>query len=288
MKAVNAIGPCTPEVRWVHVGDRGADISAFFDACRQQNCDFLVRANQNRRMHTPSGKLTYLKTYAAQLPSVGEQILDLPAEHGLPARQANLHLSFSPLMLLPGWMNRKQPTLSVWVVRVWEVNPPDWVEEPIEWILLTSVPTESVEQAWERVAWYRCRWLVEDFHMCLKTGCQIEHRRLAEATSLLRLLAILTPLAVELLQMRQLARLEPDVPAAKRLPADLVQVVASLTKHSVQDMTLSIFWRSVAQLGGHLGRKQDGPPGWKSLWVGWLYVQTLLKGFRLASGSGSS
>ena len=183
-------------------------------------------------------------------------------------------------------MNRKQPALSVWVVRVWEVNPPDWVEEPIEWILLTSVPTESVDQAWERVAWYRCRWLVEDFHQCLKTGCQSEHRGLKEPTSLLRLLAILTPLAVELLQMRQLARLEPDSPAAKRLPADLVQVVASLTKHSATDMTMSDFWRSVAQLGGYLGRKHDGLPGWKSLWAGWLYVQTLLKGFRLASGSG--
>jgi hypothetical protein len=286
MKAVCAIGPCPPEVCWVHVGDRGADISAFFDACRQQNCAFLVRVNQNRRMYTPTGELTYLKTFAAHQPSVSEQILDLPAEHGLPARQANLHLSFSSLLLLPGWMNRKQPALSVWVVRVWEVNPPDWVEEPIEWILLTSVPTESVDQAWERVAWYRCRWLVEDFHQCLKTGCQIEHRRLKESTSLLRLLAILTPLAVELLQMRQLARLEPDSPAAKRLPADLVQVVASLTKHSATDMTMSDFWRSVAQLGGYLGRKHDGLPGWKSLWEGWLYVQNLLKGFRLASGSG--
>jgi Transposase DNA-binding len=285
MQAVEAIGPSPAGVRWVHVGDRGADIYAFFEACRQQTCDFLVRICQNRRMLTPEGEVTYLKTFATQLPAVDEQLLDLPARPGEPARRVRLRLAFSPLRLSSGWMNAKRPPLPVWVIRVWEVDPPDWVAAPIEWFLLTSVPTESIAQAWERVEWYRCRWLVEDFHQCLKTGCQIEQRRLEEVNSLLRLLAILAPIAAELLRLREQARLDPERPAAAVLPADLLLVVADLSERSPQGMTLQAFWRAVAQQGGYLGRKRDGPPGWKSLWRGWLYIQTLLRGFRLASDS---
>jgi hypothetical protein len=38
----------------------------------------------------------------------------------------------------------------VWVVRVWEEQAPQG-EEPLEWAVLTSVPTTTLEQAWERV-----------------------------------------------------------------------------------------------------------------------------------------
>ena len=192
-QAVEAIGPSPEGVRWVHVGDRGADIYNFFDACGHQRCDFPVRICQNRRMFTTAGEVSYLKTFARQLPAVDEQTLELPARHGEPARQARLRLAFSPLQLSAGWMSAKRPPMAAWVIRVWESDPPDGVAEPIEWILLTPVPSQTLAQAWERAAWYRCRWLVEDFHQCLKTGCQIEKRRLEEASSLLRLLAMLAP-----------------------------------------------------------------------------------------------
>jgi hypothetical protein len=282
--SVQAIGRCPAGVGWVHVGDRGADIFAFFEACRQQNCDFLVRVCQNRRMLDPQGKIDYVRSYAARLPAVSEQLLELPAKGGRPARPAKVSLAFAPLTLSAGWMNAKSMSIPTWVIRVWEIHPPADVE-PLEWVLLTSVATQTVAQAWERVDWYRCRWLAEDFHQCLKTGCQIEQPRLEEATSLLRLLAILSPVAVQLLSLREQSRLQPDQPAAETLPADLVHLVADLSERSFEGMTLADFWRGVAQQGGYQGRKSDGPPGWKSIWHGWSYVQSLLRGFRLASSS---
>jgi hypothetical protein len=69
-------------------------------------------------------------------------------------------------------------------------------EEPLEWILVTSVPTTTLEHAWERVEWYRHRWLVEDYHQCLKSGCRIEERQLQTVDGLMRLLGLLSPLAV--------------------------------------------------------------------------------------------
>jgi hypothetical protein len=45
--------------------------------------------------------------------------------------------------------------------------------EPLEWILVTTVPIACEQDAWERVKWYKWRRLLEDFHKVLKTGCGI-------------------------------------------------------------------------------------------------------------------
>ena len=58
--------------------------------------------------------------------------------------------------------------------------------------------------------WYRARWRVEDYHQCLKTGCRIEERQLQSAERLIRLLGLLSPLAVRLLQVRDLSRQAPE------------------------------------------------------------------------------
>jgi len=176
----------------------------------------------------------------------------------------------------------RKPPLTVWLVRVWEAEPPEGVE-PLEWILLTSVPTLTVEDAWARVEWYTCRWLAEDYHQCLKTGCSLEQRQLQTYDGLIRLLGFLALIAVRLLQLRELARLEPERLATDAVPRDVVRVVAYLAGVPLSTLTLGAFWRTVAQRGGYQGRKGDGPPGWKTLWRGWLEIQTLLEGIHLAA-----
>ena len=80
----------------------------------------------------------------------------------------------------------------MWVIRVWEEQARD-AEEPLEWLRLPSVPTTTLEQAWERVDWYRHRWLVEDYHQCLKSGCRIEERQLQTVDGLMRRLGSVVP-----------------------------------------------------------------------------------------------
>jgi hypothetical protein len=98
-----------------------------------------------------------------------------------------LQLAFGQMTLLPP---RNAPRagkdpVTVWVMRVWEEQARD-AEEPLEWILVTSVPTTTLEHAWERVEWYRHRWLVEDYHQCLKSGCRIEERQGPPVDGLMR------------------------------------------------------------------------------------------------------
>lgn len=127
------------------------------------------------------------------------------------------------------------------------------------------------------------RWIVEHYHQCLKTGCLLEERQLQTFEKVGRLLGFLAPLAIRLLQLRSLARQEPERPAQEVLPPDVVKVVAHLAGVSPDRLTTRRCWHRIAQVGGYLGRKGDGEPGWKTLWKGWLHIQTLLEGVHLAS-----
>jgi hypothetical protein len=149
--------------------------------------------------------------------------------------------------------------------------------------LVTSLEPSTAGQAWQRVEWYRCRWIVEEYHQCLKTGCRIEARQVQTADRFMRLLGLVSPMAVRLVQLRDLARLAPESVASQHLEAAAVAVVAARASLSPEQLTVAQFWQEVARLGGYLARTRDGPPGWQTLWKGWLYLQTLLEGLQLAA-----
>lgn len=302
-RSVRAIGVPPPGVQWIHVGDRASDLFPFLRACLEQRCDFVVRASYDRcvdllveQADTPVAPRSHRKASSAQPRSLhlfevvrgwavqGESDLELEATKTSKARTAHLAISFGRVRLLPPRMQEKtdRRPIVVEVVRVWEPEPPEGVE-PIEWVLLSSMPIQSVEQAWERVEWYRLRWIVEDYHQGLKTGCRLEQRQLQSYAGLRRLLGLLAPAAVRLLQLRAVARQSPQQSALQSLPMDLVQVVASLAQVPAAGLTAQQCWHTIARYGGYLGRKRDGPPGWKTLWKGWLYIQALLEGVHLAA-----
>jgi hypothetical protein len=283
IRQVQHIG--TPDLgnTWVHVGDRGADMFPFFLACRASQTQFLVRAAQNRRTEACEEQITYSLDRARSWSSQQSRALEVPARHGHKARSTQVQLAFGQMTLLPPRNEpraHKEP-LTVWVIRVWEEQAPEGAE-PVEWVLLTSVPTTTLEQAWERVDWYRHRWLVEDYHHCLKSGCRIEERQLQTVDGLLRLLGLLSPLAVRLLQVRAYARETPERPAHEVIEPLMLAVLAERTGHAAATMTLGAFWTEVARLGGYLARRRDGPPGWRTIWKGWLFLHTLLEGAQLA------
>ncbi len=283
MRQVDAIGTPEPGSMWVHVGDRGADMFPFFQACQATQTHFLVRAAQNRRIEESEEEIRYSLDRARSWPSQASRPFEVPARHGRQARSTQLQLAFGQMTLLPPRHDPRESRdpLTVWVVRVWEEQAPAG-EEPLEWILLTSVPTTTLEQAWERVDWYGHRWLAEDYHQCLKSGCRIEHRQGPPVDGLMRLLGLLSPLAVRLLQVRAVAREDPERPAHQVIEPLMLAVLAQRCGQSPATMTVGTFWTEVARLGGYLARSHDGPPGWRTIWKGWLSLQSLLEGVHLA------
>jgi hypothetical protein len=159
-RAVQAIGPALSDAQWIHVGDRGADIFRLLQHIQLQGRDFLIRAAQDRCVQADQGEdeedeeVTRLFQLVRSLPAQDSRAKDLPRLHDRPARQARLQASWAKVQVLPpknGGALYKQ-TVEAWVVRVWEPEPPKG-QEPLEWVLLTSVPVESVEQAWQCVDW---------------------------------------------------------------------------------------------------------------------------------------
>src|SRR3989440_10706699 len=288
-RCVGAIGARPAGVQWIHVGDRYSDIFALLSLIRQQQCDFVVRAAQDRcvdllveqadapvppRSHHPrragqeaEPKPQHLFEVGEGWEAQGQQELHLEASKQAKARVAHVVISFGCLRLLPPQHQQagELRPLVVWVVRVWEPEPPEGVEG-LEWVLLTSVPTMSGEQAWQRVDWYRARWIVEDYHQGLKTGCSIELRQLQSYEALRRLLGLLAPAALRLLQLRAVARDAPERLASEILPLDLVQVVALLAKVPVPaaEFTAQQGWYTIARYGGHLARGSQRSPGWET------------------------
>jgi Transposase DNA-binding len=284
MRQVQRLGSFPAQTTVVHVGDRGADLFPFFQACQATQTQFLVRAFENRRIAPEERPQRHLLDEVRTWPASASRPFQVPASHGRTARSTVVHLAFGPVTLLPPRFETRcgKAPLVGWAIRVWEEQTPA-EEEPLEWILLTSVPTRTLEQAWEHVGWYEHRWIVEDYHQCLKTGCRLEERQVQSADRLIRLLGLLSPLAVRLLYLRDLARREPERPAHEVLAADLLAIVAAQAGQAPTQMTTGAFWKAVAQLGGYLARRGDGPPGWKTLWRGWLRVHTLQEGVHLAA-----
>ena len=278
-EAVRAIGPPPDCTRWVVVADREGDNTDFLLTCRKAGVDFNVRMAYEHRLVTDDDEPVYLLTEARCWSPVVGKTISIRARGGRKARTARLLVSFGCVKLR---VPRDEVPLQVWVVRAWEVDAPDDVE-PTEWILATSVPVETAEDALERLDWYTARWVVEEYHQCLKTGCEVEHRDLEHADRIERLLGFLAPIAVRLLQLREDARLNPELPTSTVAEPLMVTILAALLDIPATTMTVRGFWRGVAKLGGFIGRRRDGEPGWKTIWRGWLYLETLVQGAQLAT-----
>ena len=282
--AVEAIGKPPIGVQWVYVADREADIYDFFEQVQRQGAELCLRIIQNRRLAdwTPE-ESHYLIDELREQPEMGVHEVHVPERPGQAARQARLSLSWQEVRIRSP---RRQPgprrEMQLWALRAWEVDPPEGVEG-LEWLLVTSVAIEQLSDGIERLEWYTYRWTVEEYHSCLKTGCQIERSQLREGASLQRLLGFVAIVAVRLLQLRDLARSQGDRPAIEVIDPILVQIIAQREKLDPQIIKVRTFFYAVAKVGGFPGRRSDGEPGWKRLWHGWLRLLDWAEGFHLAS-----
>ena len=185
-----------------------------------------------------------------------------------------------------GPLGKEHGPLDVRVVRAWEKEPPEGAKA-VQWLLLTTEPVETGAEVLRIIDWYGLRWWCEDFHKCLKSGCSVQRAQLDRADDIRRLLGILAPVSVRLLQLRQAARVTPDRPAEEVVEPLMLRVLCLYQKLPTTKMTIREFFRRAAQLGGFLGRKCDGEPGWQTLWGGYEKLVGLTEGARLALGTSS-
>lgn len=266
-----------PQTQFVCMGDREADIYELFVQDRPVGVDLLVRASWDRRVDADEGSL-WAALEAG--PNVGTVQVSVPRHGTRPARVATVQLRVRKLTLRPPARSNGThlAPVALGAVLAREPTPPAGVEA-LEWLLLTTVPTTTLADAAQRLAWYACRWGIEVWHMTLKSGCRIEAKQLEDVAHLRRCLTVLAIVAWRIQFATMLARAAPDLPCSVWLGAAEWQALCC-TIHKTpippaEPPSLRQAVRWVAQLGGFLGRARDGEPGVTTLWRGLVHLHDL-------------
>jgi hypothetical protein len=291
--------PSDPKI--VDICDQGADTFEFLEHEVRSKRRFVIRAAYDRGIligHDENAcSKGHLRTYASTLPEQGRWSLTVTSrmqqksltKHGKKqwvrreAREANMAVSFAPVQILRPrrvhGLHGKTP-LCLWVIRVWEVDPPKG-QERLEWFVLTNEPIENFDQAYRAVGWYECRWIIEEFHKGMKTGCSIEKPQFTTEDRLQPAIALISVVTLTLLALRDASRAADAKtrPARDIISEDYVAVLSGW-RHGVvkPDWSIHDFFFALARLGGHQNRKSDHRPGWQVLWEGWKELQAMLCG----------
>lgn len=288
-KLVDQIGSPPEGSQWIHVFDRGGDYFEAMCHIHLAKCDWIIRASKlNRTVIDQGGQTTTLKKALAKGRVLGSYELSLRSRQEVPARTAKIQVSVTQVTFPRPKMTSKWvkkcgiQSLPMNVVIVQEVDAPKGIE-PISWVLLTSLPVESFEDAWQIIEDYENRWLIEEYHKVIKTGCGIERHALREADALEPLIGLISVMGSRLLQLKLVGRSQPEALAQSHVPATWLKALKLIKpKLKLTGLTVYAFIRELAKLGGFLGRKSDGEPGWQTIWNGFQKMNTLLKGMQLA------
>ena len=261
----------------VTVGDSESDIFELFKHAESLKTDLLVRAAQDRSIANAEESRLWAHMQSRSIRGYFQ--IEVPERNNEPKRSTVVSVRFNRITLKPPQHLRSQYTsMTLYAVLVREDEPPK-AGTAVEWLLLTTVAVHSLEDALQRIQWYRQRWQIEVYHKVLKSGCQVEKTQLAKLERLLPFIALFCVIAWRLFWMTHIARHEPDAPCTLILADHEWHALYAHTHRSTRlpqhIPTVHQVVRWIAQLGGFLARKSDGHPGPTVIWRGWQRLQDI-------------
>lgn len=270
-----------PVPRLIHVMDREGDTYEVLMAIDEAGESAVIRSAQNRRVDDP---LATAHAAIRHQPIQGHATITVPRHGDQPERVALVEVRSMSVTLRPDRAKYPHAWPMTWNwVEVWEPAPPAAVE-PLHWLLWTRESIATVEDTLQVVEYYTYRWKIEEFHLVLKSGCQIEKLRLETWERLDKAVRVNSAVAARLVFLRDKARTTPEAPALQVLPTEEVEALVNhfgLKKPlPIEQVTIrqAVLW--IGRLGGHLNRKRDGMPGVRTLWRGLQALSVLVAGFR--------
>ncbi len=277
-----------PSTQLICLADSEADIYELLAEATTEphRVDWIVRACQNRALQRENGREAaekYVREHVLAQPVLFTHTIQVRGRKAKVAcetrgrrqprqsRQAQMEVRAARVTLRPPWRaDRKLPAVTVNVVLVREVDPPE-NDEPVEWLLLTSLPVDEIEHVRQVIQYYCVRWMIEVFFRVLKSGCRVEERRFEHIDRLLSCLAVYLIVAWRTLYVCRSGRGCPDISCESVFePAEwksVWTVIHRTTPPSVPPR-LGEMVRLVAQLGGYVNRKRSDPPGPQTIWIG--------------------
>jgi hypothetical protein len=280
----NAEGDFPEGTMVVHLSDRESDVYEYFCKAEEIGANYLCRRIYERGLHNEDG-FKKLDDFIEARPVAGTITVSVPRDSHTNrlARSAVVEVKFGKCSVKRSSkiVNKSDypEYVEVYFVSAVEIDPPEG-QAAINWQLITNIPTLSFEDAAERIAWYTQRWKIEIFHRTLKSGCKVEELQASTADKLMKLIAIYSIVALQIMQFTYLARTHPDESCEICFTEEEWQVlhrVANRTK-PVPDKppTIREAIVMIAKLGGFLARKSDGDPGVTVIWRGLAKFYTIL------------
>ena len=280
----------------IHVMDQEADDYSVFSALCAASLRFIIRGEPRR---VTAEKVMSRELLAAQPATLFREVeissrSKVQATKQHPQRktriaQLSVRASVVTLNKTVSAREAEFDSVSLGAVHVFEASPPAG-ETPIEWMLFTSEPVETLAQVEAVVDHYRARWVIEEYFKALKTGCAFQKRQLCSYEGLVRALTLFVPMAWTLLALRSLGRETTLRPATEVFSNDQLRLLRAILekrrrtlpdKPTVRDAMLGI-----AALGGHI--KNNGDPGWQVLGRGMRRFSEFEEGWDLHSRSDQS
>lgn len=279
VEAVTAARYTLPDKHLVVIGDRESDIYEVFQEGHRLGVDLLVRTSQNRLL-TEAQRSMKLFDVAEHGTIVADYQTEIPIDAHR-TRLVSLTIRATIIHLPPPKSRDRsidRPSLPLTVLNVAEEQPPEGVE-PIHWLLTTSLPVTTSEEAIEKVQWYIYRWRIERFHYTLKTGAfNIEKLQFETVPRFAKAITLYSIVAVRVVQVLCYGRMYPLGEARTLFSDDEVHVLAWCENKPDTELTIDEATAAVAKLGGYLARSRDGPPGIKVLWQGFMALHYMVEG----------
>jgi hypothetical protein len=231
-------------------------------------------------MGTFDGRRDYLWPHVERQEPAAFYRLAVPPGPNRQARSALIQIQFCAVVLdLRDVRTKTSHRAPLWAVRAVEVETTPMGEKPIEWMLLTTYPVRTLEDAQLVLVGYTTRWRIEEFHKAWKTGaCRVEDTLLEDRDHIERWATIQASVAARLLRLTYLSRTAPELPATVELSRPEIDAVILLRepKGIRRGATPSIdqITRWLADLGGYTGKSSGGPPGFIVIGRGLRHIES--------------
>lgn len=267
-------------------GDREFDDSYFFEKCEPGRFDTVIRSNALRNVQINSDNSWVTEAAKRRkytgLPledgyvcaSMPELIKEVPTTKykELPVDQENrvttekraerwVQLSvgsFKIKLYRDAKRNKKYFSISehidLNVVVVKEDSPPKG-EEPVLWVLYTTLPANTEEEIHKIVHIYELRWLIENYFKYLKSGYKVERLRYNNAEKIAKHLVPISLAVTFIFLLKSLLGLDSG-----SYLDDLEYERLKIAKNNMNDKTIDFNLRLFAFIsisGGWLGRRND-------------------------------
>lgn len=276
----------------IFISDRECDIYEFFTRVPDDRCQFIVRANQNRRLFNED-KLLF--SFVDSLSVKGRYKFPIPSSKNRSKHRGEMKVKYSKILIKrPQFpLSPDPPFVEMNVIEVKEsLRTVRKGEEPVHWILLTTCPVNTKKRARQIIQWYCLRWQIEIlFRTIKKGGLDFERSQLTSGIALKKLSLFALDTALKIIQLTKARDGNNSLKASLLFTEEeihfLYKVIKSLEgktelqKNSHKKESLAWAAWAIGRLGGWKGYKSESPPGSLTMKRGLEEFETMFLGAQI-------